>query len=152
MTKDLILNKISWLDNLGRASRSKKNEKLENFLTDLQRLTIVYESDHGESHFRFSSPSKTNTDDVAQQEEKGLTKKTGWSGKEKGSQGGQPKEDKGQYAGTSGGGAEEGDKTLADDHGASSSAIAQREAEKRGDGPQMTDDDASGSDHIKVER
>ena len=121
-------------------------------MTDLQRLTIVHESDHGESHFRFSSPSKTDADDGAQQEEKGSDKKTESPGKGKDSQGGKAKEGKDQHAGTSGGGAEEGDKTLADDHGASSSAIAQRDAEKRDDGPQMVDDDASGSDHTKVER
>ena len=35
--------------------RSNKNEKLENFLTDLQRLTIVHETDHGGSYYRFAS-------------------------------------------------------------------------------------------------
>ncbi|GAA5999350.1 plasma-membrane proton-efflux P-type ATPase [Rhodotorula paludigena] len=38
-----LLNKIPWLDNLGRKTRSKKNPVLENFLTELQRLTIVHE-------------------------------------------------------------------------------------------------------------
>lgn len=45
---DLILNKISWLDNLGRVSRHKKNTKYENFLTELQRLTLVHEG-HAEN-------------------------------------------------------------------------------------------------------
>ena len=54
-----MLNKIQWLDELGRATRSKKNEKLENFLTDLQRLTIVHETDHGGSYYRFASGSAT---------------------------------------------------------------------------------------------
>lgn len=50
-----MLNSIRWLDHIGRKSRSKKNEKLENFLTDLQRLTIVHETDHNGSYYRFAS-------------------------------------------------------------------------------------------------
>ena len=64
---DLVLNKISFLDNIGRTTRSRKNEKLENFLTDLQRLTIVHETDHGGSYYRFSSgaasPAKPQGED-----------------------------------------------------------------------------------------
>ena len=52
---DLVLNNIVWLDNIGRAKRSNKNERLENFLTDLQRLTIVHETDHGGSYYRFAT-------------------------------------------------------------------------------------------------
>jgi hypothetical protein len=56
---DLVLNKIRFLDNIGRTKRSTKNEKLENFLTDLQRLTIVHETDHGGSYYRFASGAAT---------------------------------------------------------------------------------------------
>ncbi|WVQ74168.1 plasma-membrane proton-efflux P-type ATPase [Cryptococcus sp. DSM 104548] len=59
----LILNSFRWLDNIGRAKRSKKNEKLENFLTDLQRLTIVHESDHTGSYYRFASGAKKDDED-----------------------------------------------------------------------------------------
>ncbi|CEJ60376.1 Putative Plasma membrane H-transporting ATPase [Penicillium brasilianum] len=38
-----ILNKISWLDNLGRARRSKGDIKIENLLGHLARLTVEYE-------------------------------------------------------------------------------------------------------------
>ncbi|GAA5913171.1 hypothetical protein JCM6882_005807 [Rhodosporidiobolus microsporus] len=38
-----LLNKIPWLNNLGRKQRSKKNKVMEDFLTELQRLTIVHE-------------------------------------------------------------------------------------------------------------
>lgn len=59
-----VLNKITWLDNLGRISRSKKNTKYENFLTDLQRLTLVHEGSHsangaGGEYFRFATSSST---------------------------------------------------------------------------------------------
>lgn len=55
LTSDLVLNRIAWLDNIGRSNRSHKNEKLENFLTELQRLTIVHESERGPESFRFAS-------------------------------------------------------------------------------------------------
>ncbi|BGP14084.1 hypothetical protein JCM10213_002379 [Rhodosporidiobolus nylandii] len=38
-----MLNKISWLNNLGRKKRSTKNAVMEDFMTQLQRLTIVHE-------------------------------------------------------------------------------------------------------------
>ncbi|GAA5829676.1 hypothetical protein JCM11251_000246 [Rhodosporidiobolus azoricus] len=38
-----LLNKIPWLNNLGRKQRSKKNKVMEDFLTEVQRLTIVHE-------------------------------------------------------------------------------------------------------------
>lgn len=57
-----MLNSIRWLDSIGRKSRSKKNEKLENFLTDLQRLTIVHETDHNGSYYRFASAKKEEGD------------------------------------------------------------------------------------------
>lgn len=70
--EDYLLNKITWLDNLGRVSRSKKNTKYENFLTDLQRLTLVHEGNNsdgsGGEYFRFAtsnsaSPKATGGDD-----------------------------------------------------------------------------------------
>ncbi|CAG8015772.1 unnamed protein product [Penicillium olsonii] len=47
-----ILNKIKWLDNLGRVQRDKGEIKMENFLAHLSRLTIEYE-EHGEQKGRF---------------------------------------------------------------------------------------------------
>jgi len=38
-----ILNRIPYLDRLGRRQRSQKNEVLEDFFANLQRLTIVHE-------------------------------------------------------------------------------------------------------------
>uniref|UniRef100_A0A0K3CLV9 P-type H(+)-exporting transporter n=1 Tax=Rhodotorula toruloides TaxID=5286 RepID=A0A0K3CLV9_RHOTO len=38
-----VMNKIPWLNNLGRTQKGKKNVQLENFLTEVQRLAIVHE-------------------------------------------------------------------------------------------------------------
>ena len=46
-----ILNRISWLDTLGRRQRSVKNPLLEDFFTNLQRLTIVHEKADKEGVF-----------------------------------------------------------------------------------------------------
>ncbi|KAK8854504.1 plasma-membrane proton-efflux P-type ATPase [Kwoniella newhampshirensis] len=140
----LILNKIRWLDNIGRKTRSKKNEKLENFLTDLQRLTIVHETDHTGSYYRFASGGATpgeaqgGTDDKkaaakdtkTKSNEKDAKKdkdepKDGKSddkgGKsvsyEKGEKGDGAGQDDGAQAQEGESGAAEGDKTLNDHHG-----------------------------------
>ncbi|ODN73166.1 plasma-membrane proton-efflux P-type ATPase [Cryptococcus amylolentus CBS 6039] len=78
----LILNSFRWLDNIGRATRSKKNEKLENFLTDLQRLTIVHESDNtGGSYYRFASKEKKDDEDGGSKDkDKEKDKKKGGNG------------------------------------------------------------------------
>ncbi|CAG8315268.1 unnamed protein product [Penicillium salamii] len=47
-----ILNKIQWLDNLGRVQRDKGEIKIENFLANLSRLTVEYE-ESGEPKGRF---------------------------------------------------------------------------------------------------
>lgn len=47
-----VLSRIPALDRLGRRSVGQKNESLENFFTNLQRLTIVHEKDaeNGDSY------------------------------------------------------------------------------------------------------
>jgi H+-transporting ATPase len=64
--EDFVLSKFSWLDNLGRITRHKKNTKLENFLSELQRLTLVHEghSDDGSDHYRFASGAPSKPSDV----------------------------------------------------------------------------------------
>jgi H+-transporting ATPase len=47
-----ILNKIKWLDNLGRAQRDKGEMKIENMLAHLSRLTLEYEEE-GKAKGRF---------------------------------------------------------------------------------------------------
>ena len=71
-----MLNKISALDRIGRSSRSNKNEKLENFITDLQRLTIVHETDHGGSYYRFASGAATPHQNGGNNDDKGTDKGT----------------------------------------------------------------------------
>ncbi|WVQ79755.1 plasma-membrane proton-efflux P-type ATPase [Cryptococcus sp. DSM 104549] len=113
----LILNKIRWLDSIGRVTRSKKNEKLENFLTDLQRLTIVHETDHTGSYFRFASGAATPKEeggggkDDKKKDKKGTAKDSKTNKKE-----GDAKTDEGEKNPDKGAAAE-GDKGLSDKHG-----------------------------------
>jgi H+-transporting ATPase len=109
LCSDLILNKIRWLDNIGRTTRSHKNEKLENFLTDLQRLTIVHETDHTGSYYRFASGSQTPAQ--PQQEDKKGTGKDSKTNKKADDAKSTKSDSKGK------GGAAEGDKTMSDDAG-----------------------------------
>ncbi|WVR09316.1 plasma-membrane proton-efflux P-type ATPase [Kwoniella sp. DSM 27419] len=124
----LILNKITWLDNIGRVTRSKKNEKLENFLTDLQRLTIVHESDHNGSYFRFANGGAT----PAEPSNDNKDKKPANKDKKAGSK------DKGKVAeGADAKGAEAGDKSLADDAGKGDQATKQQRQDRNGGEPQQ---------------
>ncbi|KZV90146.1 putative PMA1-H+-transporting P-type ATPase [Exidia glandulosa HHB12029] len=45
-----ILNRITWLDNLGKANRGRKREEYEDFVTNLRRLTIIHERLGAEEH------------------------------------------------------------------------------------------------------
>ncbi|KAI9458885.1 plasma-membrane proton-e [Lactarius psammicola] len=56
-----LLNKISFLDKLGKMMRGKKNEKHEDFLTNLRRLTLVHEMIGNEDVFRFQEGPDTRT-------------------------------------------------------------------------------------------
>jgi len=55
-----ILQKIPYLDNLGRRDRSRVSRQSEDFLLSLQRVTIVHERgiDGGSDHFRFEDKAK----------------------------------------------------------------------------------------------
>jgi len=61
----IMLNKIRWLDNIGRRNRSTKNKRLEDFLSELQRLTLVHENDESGDHYRFAA-SKEKQDEGEQ--------------------------------------------------------------------------------------
>jgi len=80
-----VLSKIKWLDNLGRITRHKKNTKLENFLTELQRLTLVHEShsDDGSDHYRFAPGASSKPSSAGPKESK-KAKISNGNGKEKG--------------------------------------------------------------------
>ncbi|KAJ7101648.1 plasma-membrane proton-e [Mycena epipterygia] len=70
-----ILNKWNWLGSLGRITRSKKNEKLENFLAELQRLTIHHErGEAGDDYYRLGG-SETKKDDDSEHKSKGASAK-----------------------------------------------------------------------------
>ncbi|RGP77472.1 h+-transporting atpase [Fusarium longipes] len=58
-----ILNKISWLDNLGRKDRRHKDTKLENVLGHLQKLAIEHEVDEKTGKSKFILAEKANDDD-----------------------------------------------------------------------------------------
>ncbi|KAJ7223598.1 hypothetical protein GGX14DRAFT_694453 [Mycena pura] len=71
---DFILNKWDWLGRLGRMPRSNKNEKLENFITELQRLTIHHERGQaGDDYYRFggSETKKDGDDEDSEHKSKG---------------------------------------------------------------------------------
>ncbi|CAG7562114.1 unnamed protein product [Fusarium equiseti] len=58
-----ILNKISWLDNLGRKDRRHKDTKLENVLGHLQKLAIEHEVDEKTGKSKFTLAEKAADDD-----------------------------------------------------------------------------------------
>jgi len=51
-----LLSKISFLEKLGKKTRGQKNEKHEDFLINLRRLTLVHEMSGDEEIFRFRRP------------------------------------------------------------------------------------------------
>jgi H+-transporting ATPase len=57
-----ILNKIAWLENLGRAKRSKGDIKIESLLGHLARLTVEYEEPGKPKGRYFLSASKEEED------------------------------------------------------------------------------------------
>ncbi|KAF5344035.1 hypothetical protein D9757_014354 [Collybiopsis confluens] len=68
----LILNKFTWLDSIGRRKRSSKNEKLENFLAELQRMTIIHErSESNQDSYHFGPPSKDKKEEPDEDNKKG---------------------------------------------------------------------------------
>lgn len=109
---DLLLSRIKWLDNIGRSSRSTKNEKLENFLTDLQRLTIVHETDKdGLSQYRFSSNKDKEEGEGEEDKPKSKPKAKDKDQKDKGKGKGKGKEEEEKDGA-------EGDKSMSDQQGA----------------------------------
>ncbi|CAI6096686.1 unnamed protein product [Clonostachys chloroleuca] len=61
-----ILNKLSWLDNLGRKNRSKKDTMVENVLGHLQKLAIEHEKDikTGKNRFVLMEKATDSDDDI----------------------------------------------------------------------------------------
>ncbi|KAJ6552727.1 hypothetical protein B0H19DRAFT_1154803 [Mycena capillaripes] len=71
-----VMNKWNWLAHIGRMPRSKKNEKLENFIAELQRLTIHHErGETGDDYYRFGG-SETQKEDDNEHKSKGSNAKS----------------------------------------------------------------------------
>ncbi|KAJ7767693.1 putative hydrogen-exporting ATPase [Mycena metata] len=71
-----VLNKWDWLGQLGRLPRSKKNEKLENFLAELQRLTIHHErGQEGDDYYRIGASETQKDDEESEHKSKGANAK-----------------------------------------------------------------------------
>jgi len=72
-----VLNKWSWLGRLGRLPRSKKNAKLENFLAELQRLTIHHERGlEGDDYYRIgASETQKESEEDNEHKSKGANAK-----------------------------------------------------------------------------
>jgi len=77
-----LLTRMTWLDNIGRRTRSKKNEKLENFLSELQRLTLVHERNEERGDLYHFSSSKEDKEAAKKQnsEKEGSSTKKNESG------------------------------------------------------------------------
>lgn len=54
-----LLNRITWLDNLGRKDRSNKDPKLENILGAISRLAIEHEKGEDGAHDRYTIVQRT---------------------------------------------------------------------------------------------
>ncbi|KAH7909296.1 hypothetical protein BJ138DRAFT_1127797 [Hygrophoropsis aurantiaca] len=56
----MLMNTFKWLDRVGRPSRHRKNERLENFIAELQHMTLVHERDQAKDsyHLAPASPSE----------------------------------------------------------------------------------------------
>ena len=132
-------------------------------MTDLQRLTIVHETDHGGSYFRFASgsasPKHDKNEDMNKGEKQPKAEHKGTGGKGKTGETKKEQEkaksgstSKGQDTSDQGGPAAEGDKTLSDHHGKGDAEVEKKQKEDVGDGPVMTDDEGNSSDHTRVDR
>ena len=130
------MSKIRALDHIGRMSRSTKNEKLENFLTDLQRLTIVHETDHGGSYFRFASGNnspKANGDAAGGDDDKKGAAKSGDAKKKAADAKSSSSSSSGDKTSNDSDPATDGDKTMADQHGTGDKAQkAQKDKQQSG--------------------
>lgn len=61
-----LLNKIAWLDNLGRKNRSKKDTAIENIIGHLQKLAVEHEMDEktGKSRYLLVEKANDEEDDI----------------------------------------------------------------------------------------
>ena len=58
------MNKISWLDNLGRKKRSRQDTSMENILAHLSKVAIEHERDDIKGTSRFAIAPKATEAEV----------------------------------------------------------------------------------------
>ena len=59
-----VMCRLPWLNNLGRRNRSVKNEVIEDFFTNLQRLTLIHEKDsEGMDSYQFQTRLEVEDDE-----------------------------------------------------------------------------------------
>lgn len=59
-----LLNRIRWLDDLGRKDRSNKDPKVENIIAAVSKLAIEHESDeHGKGYYHLVARNQDDSDD-----------------------------------------------------------------------------------------
>lgn len=68
---DWLMCQITWLDNIGKAHKPSKNVQLENFLTELKRLTITHEQGAAEGNdiYKIGKGGKTGAEGKSQHPE-----------------------------------------------------------------------------------
>ena len=58
------MNKVSWLDNLGRKKRSRQDTSMENILAHLSKVAIEHERDDAKGVNRFHLASKATEAEI----------------------------------------------------------------------------------------
>lgn len=53
-----LLNRIPWIDRLGRKTRSRKDTEIENILAHIQKLALEHEHDHRTGKSRYTLATK----------------------------------------------------------------------------------------------
>ena len=58
------MNRISWLDNLGRKSRSRSDTQMENIIGHLSKLAVEHEvDDHGKNRWHLAARATAAEED-----------------------------------------------------------------------------------------
>ncbi|GAA5951941.1 hypothetical protein JCM21900_000097 [Sporobolomyces salmonicolor] len=80
-----VLNKIPFLNNLGRKKRSDKNTVVEDFMQELKRMTLIHERSEDQSVFRFTTGTEEEAGSAASDKKQGDKKEADKSKEQKSS-------------------------------------------------------------------